>query len=252
LTVYGVKVIIGLNNKGLTGMTYILGSVCSDGVVLVSDRKVMLHYGAVHEFEDKLFKVTDWMIVGSSGISGLFEKFRAHLRAYMSSPNMENTVPAIANEIERITYGLNEKYRGVLAGQNFDVLLGIKSSTGAVLQYIYPIGFAEGVRKYKAIGHGEPYGSFFLKQWWQPNMTMLEVAGLGYFIIKYIQDFELDNTVGIGNKQPQVWLIPKKPPPKGATPEQIQLLNPYQLSNMDGMEDRVLQKIKEFKQLRWG
>ncbi len=154
---------IGLNNKGLTGMTYILGSVCSDGVVLVSDRKVMLDYGAIHEFEDKLFQVTEWMIVGSSGISGLFEKFRTRLCAYMSSPNMENSVPAIADEIERITHGLNENYRGVLGGENFDVLLGIKSSTGAVLQYIYPFGFAQGVRKYKAIGHGEPYGSFFLK-----------------------------------------------------------------------------------------
>ncbi len=75
-------------------------------------------------------------------------------------------------------------------------------------------------------------------------MTMLEVAELGYFIIRYIQDFELDNTVGIGNKQPQVWLIPNKPLPERATPEQIQLLNPYQLSNMDEMEDRVYKRLR--------
>jgi 20S proteasome alpha/beta subunit len=65
----------------LKGMTYILGANCTDGVVLVGDRKITLDNGAAHEFEDKLFVLTPWMVVGSSGISGLFEKFREKLLA---------------------------------------------------------------------------------------------------------------------------------------------------------------------------
>ena len=44
-------------------------------------------------------------------------------------------------------------------------------------------------------------------------MNMEEVGELGYFIIKYIQRFELDLTVGVDNirvtnDKPQIWFIP--------------------------------------------
>jgi 20S proteasome alpha/beta subunit len=173
----------------LKGMTYILGSNCSDGVVLVGDRKVTLERGATYEYEDKLFLDVPWTVVGSSGVSGLFEKFRENLMAYLASPERENTVSALTTQIEVLTRELNEKYKGILHGQDFDVLLGIKTTVGAALKYVYPFGFAEGVRNYKVIGHGEPYGSFFMKRWWRKDMKMLEVAELGFFIIKYIQEF---------------------------------------------------------------
>jgi hypothetical protein len=41
---------------------------------------------------------------------------------------------------------------------------------------------------------------------------MEQTAALGYFIIKYIQYFELNRTVGLDNKppldKPTIWLIP--------------------------------------------
>lgn len=237
----------------LKGMTYILGSMCSDGVVLVSDRKVTLEQGATSEYEDKLFLNDPWTVVGSSGVSGLFEKFRENLAMYIASPGRESTVPALTAQIEVLTRELNEKYKDVLRGQNFDVLLGIKTTANSELRYVYPFGFAEGVRKCKAIGHGEPYGSFFLKHWWKPSMTMLDVAELGYFIIEYIQEFGLDNTVGIGDDFPQIWLIPHKQAPPKATLEQRRLTNPHMPSRdeMAAMRDRVLEKLARFKEYPW-
>jgi 20S proteasome alpha/beta subunit len=239
--------------NGLKGMTYILGSNCSDGVVLVGDRKVTLERGATYEYEDKLFLSDPFMIVGSSGVSGLFEKFRENFATYVVSPGRATTVSGLTNQIEVITRELNEKYKDILRGQDFDVLLGIKTTGLSELKYVYPFGFAEGVRRCKAIGHGEPYGSFFLRQWWQPRMTMLEVAELGFFIIKYMQDFELDNTVGIGDDFPQIWLIPHSQPPPGATPEQIQLCNPHTPSQdeMVGMRDKVRKKLSKIKGISW-
>jgi len=236
----------------LRDMTYILGSMCSDGVVLIGDRKITLGDGTTHEYENKLFMDTPWMVVGSSGTLGLFEKFRERLTLYLSTPEYDNNVITLTTRIEGITRELNATYREVLEGQVFDVLLGIKSTTGAVLKYIHPFGFAEGVRRYKVIGHGEPYGSFFLKHWWRPNMKMLEVAELGFFIIKYIQEFELDNTVGIGVESPQVWLIPNEPTLITATSQQ-QFSNPCAASatDMTAIGDKVSQKLAKFKQIPW-
>ena len=237
----------------LKDMTYILGSMCSDGVVLVGDRKITLGDGTTHEYEDKLFMDTPWMVVGSSGTLGLFEKFREMLTAYISSPKYDGNIPALTIRIENITRELNESYREVLGGQVFDVLIGIKTNINAILRHILPFGFAEGVRKYKVIGHGEPYGSFFLKRWWRRDMNMLEVAELGLFIIRYIQEFELDNSVGIGEEHPQVWLIPNTPIPTGATPEQQKLASPQLISSKDmsTISDRVSKRLDTFKKTSW-
>jgi len=108
------------------------------------------------------------MIVGSSGTLALFQKFRERVTEYVSSLNCERTVIALTSQIESITGRLNDAYRERLQGHDFDVLLGIKSTGGSVLRYVYPYGLAENVNKYKVIGHGEPYGSFFLKHWLVP------------------------------------------------------------------------------------
>lgn len=240
-------------SRRLKDMTYILGSNCVDGVVLVGDRKIVSGDGSSHEYGYKIFADAPFMVVGSSGTSGLFEKFREKLTEFTSSPSHEHTVVALTTQIETITRQLNEAYHDILHGESFDVLLGIKGSITSVLRHVYPIGFAEGVTRCRAIGHGEPYGSFFLKHWWKPEMTMLEVAELGFFIIKYIQEFELDNTVGIGESYPQIWLIPNEPIPDGATPEERQTLAPHSLPQDEAyaMEVRVRERIAKFKETSW-
>lgn len=234
-------------------MTYILGSVCSDGVVLVGDRKIVSGDGSSHELDDKLFMDVPGVIVGSSGVLGLFEKFRGRVIQYTVSPTCDHTVEALTRQIEIITRQLNIDYHDVLLGQEFDVLLGIKGNINAVLQYIYPRGFAESVRKYKVIGHGEPYGSFFLKHWWKQQMTMLEVAELGFLIIKFIEEFALDNTVGIGNSHPQIWLIPHEPIQEDTPDEKAQSLLPHLLPHDEtiAMEGRVKERITKFRELSW-
>jgi 20S proteasome alpha/beta subunit len=231
-------------------MTYILGSVCSDGVVLVADRKIMLQGGAFHEYRDKLFVDTPWMVVGSSGTLGLFEKFREKLTVYLQSPEYDSSLFTLVTGIETITRELNDAYCEVLQGEQFNVLLGIQSTTDASLKYVYPFGFAEPVRRYKVIGHGEPYGSFFLKRWWHENMTMLEVAELGTFVIKYIQEYELDNTVGVGNDHPQVILIPT-PAPTGSSRAKAPTPHKAPAPAMNLIAARVSKRLAVFGEMSW-
>jgi 20S proteasome alpha/beta subunit len=239
-------------------MTYILGSVCTDGIVLVADRKVMLEGGAVHEYEDKLFMCAPWMVIGSSGVLGLFEKFRDQLTDYLASAEyLDNSnVYSLTKEIEKLTREQNEDYREVLHGRVFDVLLGMQSTTEADLKYVYPSGFAEGVRRYKVIGHGEPYGSFFLKYWWRKNMTMLQVAELGFFILEWMKEFEGDNTVGIGKGYPQVVLIPNPEDTEedGAGDyEMVPRIRSLSSSELSDVKAKVVRRVKKFREesLSW-
>ena len=45
-------------------MTYILGTRCKDGVVLIADRKFTIDAGAGYEYDDKLFGDLAGVIVG--------------------------------------------------------------------------------------------------------------------------------------------------------------------------------------------
>jgi hypothetical protein len=218
----------------------------------------MLAGGAVSDYEDKIYVCAPWMAIGSSGVSGLFEKFTERLTAYLGSAEYSDNANlyALTKEIEKLTREQNDDYSEVLGGRVFDVLLGIQSTTSTNLKYVHPSGFAEGVRRYKVIGHGEPYGSFFLKHWWRKNMKMLEVAELGFSIIKWIEEFELDNTVGIGKGSPQVTLVPN---PEGAEEDSegntvvrpgIMALSSTVLS---ALKERVVRRLEKFKKesLSW-
>lgn len=189
-------------------MTYILGARCKDGVVLIGDRKVELEEGTDFDYEDKIFMDVKHLVIGSSGVSELFDKFRTRLLTYISKHPKGMDIDAFVIEVENITKQLNEKYREALMGGTFDVLIGIELPQTSILQYVSPYGVAGHVRKYKVIGHGEPYGSVFLKQLWNRNMTMKQTAELGFFIIKYIEELQLDNSVG---GVPQIWFIPDPP-----------------------------------------
>ena len=81
-------------------------------------------------------------------------------------------------------------------------------SEPASIRHFLPDGRVEIVTTYRAIGTGTPYGSILLNTCLKPDMTMKEVAELGSFIIKYIEDNKLDLTVGVGDLKPQIWYMP--------------------------------------------
>jgi len=223
-------------------MTYILGARCKDGVVLIGDTKVTLEGGTDFDYSPKIFKDIHPVVVGSSGVAGLFDKFRRRVIKYLATHREEaGDIETFIEAVENITRELNDKYRTVLRGNYFDVLIGILTQDiGAYLQYINPIGFAEVVRKYKVIGHGEPYGSIFLKQLWNPDMTMEQTAELGYFIIRQIEKLELNGSVG---GEPQIWFIPD--PPKGQVSEEEK--KKYEVRQADKSYIESLEKIANEK-----
>jgi 20S proteasome alpha/beta subunit len=78
------------------------------------------------------------------------------------------------------------------------------------LTYIDAFGSTHTVEKYRAIGAGAKYARMCLEKIWSNNKTMELVAELGYFIIKCIEKFRLEESVGLVDENPQVWYIPNR------------------------------------------
>jgi 20S proteasome alpha/beta subunit len=229
-------------------MTYILGSRCSDGVVLVADKKIItINGGAENKYSNKLLSDIDKVIIGYSGAKRIFESFRndiidcitSHRDTYKEYP----AITKIYSEIKEIIYKLSQRYRG----ESFDLLVGVSWEKSydnrSQLNYFYYDGTMELVMDYKAIGTGEPYGSIYLKQNWQPDMTMKQVAELGYFIIKYIEKFYLDLSVGVNADKPQIWFIPDNEVDHCAD---VQLLDEYEENTrkrLERIEENKLHKL---------
>lgn len=198
-------------------LTYILGAKCKDGVVLVSDRKVSYRSGLV-EFQDKLFQDVEFAITGSSGVAGLYDKFRTritHAVMKMKAKSKKNNKPIGSHDfiqkVEKIAFDLNSMYRKRDNRLYFDVLMGVKTNRYAVLRYIDPSGVEEPVKSYKAIGSGYLFGESILRTLWHKNITMEEIARCGYFIIKQIETLNLDRAVGVGSGKAQIYYIPDDP-----------------------------------------
>lgn len=211
-------------------MTYILGARCSDGVVLVGDTKVTIEEGADYAYGKKITMPLTSIVMGSSGIGGLYMEFQNRIRTAILQIERrkkieEGYVPEITTPeefsvlVSKVIREMHEDYgedRHLILS-NLMIISAMRiGSPNAQLTVFTPYGYPEPVNEKRAIGHGEPYGALFLKKMWNKNMTMGQVAKLGIFIIKFIQDMKLDNSVGYDREfLPQVFYIPDIVIPEG-------------------------------------
>jgi 20S proteasome alpha/beta subunit len=163
-------------------MTYILGSRCQDGVVLVADRRFTVNQGGsiTPTHGDKLYTQFSGIIMGFSGSRGGYELFETELEEYINTARGHNQTISRERFILK-TSEIARKY------QEFDILIGM-SSNPSTLKYMHSDGGIETVNERVAIGTGEPVGRFFLNKYWNRDMKMKQVAELGYFIIKVIME----------------------------------------------------------------
>ena len=228
-------------------MTCIIGCKCIDGIVLISDKKITSQEENNRSifYKDKLFSFYYHTVVGSSGSTILFEKFRdeawsaAQPQSLINLGN-QNIIPppqnvsgvihyyptsvnfTIVNEdnslnffpylqkLEEIVKKLNKDYSLRING-NFDVLFA--SQTGqlkSILYYIGESGVSQQIDQFKIIGSGESSALIFFKSLWNERFNMMESAQLEYFVIKLIEKFDIDGGIGVGNYKPQIWFLPDK------------------------------------------
>jgi 20S proteasome alpha/beta subunit len=191
-------------------MTFIIGAKCIDGVVLIADRRVTLltKDGLNFEYRKKLFAELRHVVFGSSGSTGNYELFRSRVLSHIRKNNV--LIDDITNVLSDMAFELNKRYE-FKENLIFDVLVAIAyPDKDSILTYIDAYGSTHMVENYRAIGAGAKYAKMYLEKTWNNNLTMEQVAELGYFIIKCIEKFKLEESVGLDNENPQVWYIPNR------------------------------------------
>ncbi len=228
-------------------MTLIIGARCKDGVVLVGDRKVTIGGGQSFDYSDKIFLPFTEVVMGSAGYGGLYKSFQNRILNVVAQkkPNTATEFLPLTEEVIREMHKLYDQDRNLILN-GLDILMGHRVYGIAQLDNITPIGFTEGVLKYKMIGCGEPYAQFLVKTLWKQSMSMLESAKIFYFIINHIEEFELNNAVG---GKPQVWFIPDAigtEIPMGVELLKIREANETELNEMKLFSDEKIGKLTEF------
>jgi 20S proteasome alpha/beta subunit len=225
-------------------MTYVLGVRCANGVVLVADRKLTTNNGASFEFIDKIHGDIRGVLWACSGDWGTFELFRCYIRdRSVVQTNPHITSDRFIIKLSEVTRQLFENYK-YYYGQ-YEVLVaisGTKTVDGrSALKLIFENGKIEPVNLFQAIGGGAPYGLVYLKEFFNKNSitTMNQAAELGHFIIKYIEKYQLDNTVGLGsecvNKYPQIHFIPDNEPDYPATSQLLEQMEETTKNKLEKM-----------------
>ncbi|UCG54765.1 MAG: hypothetical protein JSV32_00670 [Dehalococcoidia bacterium] len=190
-------------------MTLIMGAKCINGIALIGDRKITIDSGADYTYGDKLFAPLNTIVVGSSGLSGMYKSFQN--RVLMAIKQHQKEGMGVGAEetlaiIEQIMHQMLSEYGESIMANGFDVLMAMRNTPEPELNRIIYLGLPEPVIDYKCVGHGEPYASLLLKTLWKKDMSMMQFAKLGCFTIRFIENLNLDNSVG---GLPQVYFIPK-------------------------------------------
>jgi hypothetical protein len=120
-------------------MTYILGSKCKDGVVLVADRKFSIEQGAGIDFiyDDKLFGEYNGIIMGFAGTRRRFELFKTYVMDFVKTSQGQNGGISIEKFILKAS-----EIAASLVRCDFDVLLGISGDV-SILKHMYGDGGRE-------------------------------------------------------------------------------------------------------------
>ncbi len=115
------------------------------------------------------------------------------------------------NELEDVVRSINDAHKyGLDSNSLIDCLIGVwTQDRGSKLSYISPKGLQSDVEDYRVIGSGEPYSHVFLRSLLEPSeqLTMLEFAKIGYFVIKWLDRFEVDKGTGLGGRRPMMWFM---------------------------------------------
>jgi hypothetical protein len=204
-------------------MTYILGANCIDGIVLVADRKVT--YKENHsdvDFRQKLFGFPSNLyypiVVGCAGSTVLSDQFEGDIKAIAGNYYGERII--VNNFISQLIFKIREyfqtTYKNKFKPEEFEIIIALQTQDeGAILKHIPGEAIPIDVKKqrYKVCGSasGMMRTRTIFEPLWHRELNMMQAGELGYFFIKYVERYHLDDLIGVERgAKPQIWYIPNK------------------------------------------
>lgn len=248
-------------NKGRErkDMTLIIGARCSDGVVLIGDKKVT---EGTTSFQDKKIIIMPFGVaISGAGMGDFSDKFGIKLKNHINNraikiqelkdrgelpqdaPLLYVYIDDFVTDCETILVKLKEDYRDT--GPQLHLLMGFRNDNKAELHFLDMEYGVDSIRKsFMTIGSGSPYANFFLRELWNENLTMKQMAKIGVFIINYISEKRLDDAVGYGYQIVEIPdLVPNMEPGVGDIKE-------VEFSEEEKIEKIINEFHKKVKELK--
>jgi 20S proteasome alpha/beta subunit len=178
-------------------MTLIFGARCTDGVVMVADRKIT-HINEADsirfEYKQKIFGILTGVVFGSSGSTDTFELLRDYIINEVKTRH-DITYENVNLKLAELVLDINKK-RDFNRKLYFELLVGVRypDNRNSTLTHITGVGTPQQINGYYTIGIGGIYIAHLLEHAWHSEMSMERAAELGYFVIKYIEvDYDVNN-----------------------------------------------------------
>lgn len=209
-------------------MTCIIGGKCEDGIVIISDRKIT-YKDHPTDYRGKVHKLGCYPIItAGAGGSTVYNNFRMKLTPELHSetgPWSNSQISGITIQMygttgddfasihTRIANTVKEVNANEPDNTRIELLVAMQiADHKAILTHIGISGYSSDY-PYKAIGTGGQYAYVFIKPCFHDCMRMNEFARIGYFVVKYLDMFEIDPDVGLDknnpqNSIPQIWFMP--------------------------------------------
>lgn len=196
--------------KRQKSVTCIIGAYCAEGVVIVSDTRVMREYEATSE--TKLHRFFDEsVVIGAAGSTSVSDYLVEDLNSNKPSSDL-SSFNDITKNIEDSICKIKSRYLARMGRNGFEieVLIGGLDSVDKgepILKRTYQNGISENVTKFAIIGHGAPYATTLFGLMFDQMLTIRETALLGSFVISAIISLGYDQSVGVDNLGPEVVVI---------------------------------------------
>ena len=211
-----------------------MGGRCKDGVVLVADRKLTSRDSSQVNYCDKITGEIVDVLTAFSGDQGTFELFTNRVRNYVRTSEEKRLDQMLCKrfiglrilqfnpDLDQALWEIHKIKKDLFVPSHdlkFDLLTGVSSmffnDKKSVLYYFDVKGGYISENRYKAVGDGEPYASYYLKRYHNKDMTMKEFAQIGDYVIRYIDNekYRLHHSVGLDpdHPYPQIKYIPDIP-----------------------------------------
>lgn len=189
-------------------MTLVLGARCTDGVAMVADKKMVdLATKQFLMYDTKIHAPIRNVIFGYGGSADMFDVFHRYvvgdimiLRDDESKYTQENLFQKFGN--------IMHKLRKIRNNMDFvlDVMVGriFPGNVPSDLHVINSRGYYKSITEWTTIGQGEVQARPFIEKNWNSSMVMKDFAALSYCVIRYIENENLDESVGTGKNEPSI------------------------------------------------
>jgi hypothetical protein len=202
-------------------MTYILGANCNDGIVLVADRKVTFKENrSTVDYRKKLFGYPSHLyypiVVGCAGSTVISDQFEDDMLTiameYHGKITLDKFIPQLTSKIKEY---FKTTYKDQFKPEEFEIVLAIQTDNGAILKHILGEGLPIKIASHRYVVLGSESGMMRTRTLFQPlwshGLDMIKVGEFGYFFIRYVERYHLDDLIGTErDTKPQIWYIPNQ------------------------------------------